>query len=737
MKKSIKSISLCFLSGLLISGFTACQGSAPAPTDPTASPTVTVAPTAAITPDVAKDASVVIEKNGIQCTLNLSTGLVTKISSDKMSLSLDGIFIDAGYNGNYPFMQLGFSSFEEYSTWQLPMAWPRKKELPNGCFQGYEETDNGFLVTMQQDGLTICYQYTMLTDAVKVSALLSTEEATNQEINGVAFLVKGICDFPMESTTFEFPGSTPVGQFSCANYRMYKLTSTDYSCPVIHFESDSRFLNVLYVNEQEKWTTGAFIDENEKPCALFLAATEGFLSSGTDMTVESLYIPLTPQDADPYLCVQEFWSTLGYHAPTDGIQDGPVYSAHPFGTMDTNYFNRLTLKEYAAQLESIASMGFENVWLLPVFWHTGDNVYEPIDQGVIDARYGGEAEAKYFIEAAHNLSLRVLFDLVPHGPRPVYEFAKEHADWVSKKKNGDQQIEWSCVSFDYNNPDYYSYTVNLLQYYAEEFGLDGARIDCAMGGLSNWEPQSGLRASSSGLAAGLNMTKAVREGFLAGGVNPVLLPENFHPVPYFAEYTDMFYDMPLFRALYDLNHANLSETEYTARLTHWLDTERKTSVDGLVKLRFLGNHDTVSWTFDAERAQTYYGVDKAKALWCIMSLIDGVPFIYQGDENPEAYQLSGENLTDFFSELLAARKTWLSHDFDIEYIDTGSPIFAFTRRNAKTNEQRLVLINLSEQAAAFDLGAALPAVLYQNGSFAVNKTVITLEPYCAIMTEGE
>jgi glycosidase len=380
-------------------------------------------------------------------------------------------------------------------------------------------------------------------------------------------------------------------------------------------------------------------------------------------------------------------------------------------------------------------MGFKNIWLLPIFKHTGDNVYEPIDQGVIDPRYGGEEGATAFINKAHELGLRVLFDLVPHGPRPIYPFAKEHDNWISKNKNGENQIEWECVSFDYNNSEYYDYTVNLLAYYASKLGLDGSRIDCSMGGLSNWKPVDGLRPSSSGLAAGINITKAVREGFKKGGVNPILLPENFHPNPAFAEYTDLFYDMPLYRTMFNLNHSSISETEYVQTLQHWLDAERKTSVQNQVKLRFLGNHDTVTWTFDAQRAQTLYGVEKAKALWSILSFIDGVPFIYQGDEDPAAYRLEGENLEQFFMDLLAARDKYLPAEYDTKYLYSDTPVFAFTRSSTDKTDTKLVLINVSGSSSYFDLGDDIDKVLYVDGTYQIDNSQITLDSYSTVIIQ--
>lgn len=159
----------------------------------------------------------------------------------------------------------------------------------------------------------------------------------------------------------------------------------DYASPVIQFTDGSRTTNLLFVNETEKWTAGCYSDADELPCAAFLSAVEGVINSEKSMEVGTLYLPLLKEGQDPYLAVSDFWAELGYHVPRDlpaGEDLWGVYSAHPYGTMDTGYWNRLTLGEYADSLSSVSEMGFSAIWLLPVFQHTGDNVYEPIDQGL-------------------------------------------------------------------------------------------------------------------------------------------------------------------------------------------------------------------------------------------------------------------------------------------------------------------------------------------------------------------
>lgn len=686
-----------------------------------------------------RDGNLILEENGLTVILDEQTGMLKEFSSGSDSLSLKGVVADAGLNDSYIFEQLGYTGFSSLSTWELPVLWPKMKELPEYTVNDIKRTEDGFEVSVTKDVYTFLYKYRILDNALALSVTLSTDSREDVYVNGVAFLVQGVSGYTLTDATFEFPGSTPDGRIPFAQQTRYRAVSADYASPVVQFTDGSRATNILFVNETEKWTSGCYSDADGQLCAAFLSATEGIINREKPMEVGTLYLPLLQENQDPYLAVSDFWAQLGYHVPDDTTAADDlqaVYSAHPYGTMDTGYWNRLTLKEYAGSLSQIADMGFSAVWLLPVFQHTGDNVYEPIDQGIIDQRYGGLEEARAFIAEAHAQDIKVLFDFVPHGPRPVYPFAKEHDDWVSKDKEGNNQIEWECVSMDYNHPDYYTYNVDLAKYYAEEISLDGARIDCSMGGLSNWSSAAGLRPSASGLGAGLNVVKALREGFAAGGKQPLLLPENFHPSPAYAQYTDVFYDMPLYRCLHNMGYSGLTETEYVSRLSHFLEAEQKTSVAGQRKLRFLGNHDTVTWTFDAQRAQTLHGVEKAKALWMAIGWIDGVLYIYQGDEDPAAYGLEGENLIGFFTQLLDAKKTYLPADYLTRYIATDSPIFAFYRYDTDSEDARLVLVNLSEQSNSYTPKDGAGDVLAAIGDYTREDGTITLAPYSGIILQA-
>lgn len=679
-----------------------------------------------------------LTRNGVTVTVDPQTGMLKSVKTDYDALTMDGVMVDAGIDGASLFNQIGYKDISGLSTWELPLLYLRPKEPESCAVNGVYATAQGFDVALTRDRCTVTYHYTILENGLSLTAELSTASDAPLTVNGVGFMVKGLEGFDFNRATFEFPGSTPAGRIPFAGHNKFKATTADYAAPAIQITDGSRTANILYVNDTEKWTAGCWYDMSGLPCAGFQAAAEGYVAKNQNMEVGTLYLPLRRPEADPYRAISEFWAQLGYHTPTDSSAADDlyaIYSGHPYGTMDTNYFNRWTLAEYASQLPGIAAMGFDAIWLLPVFQHTGDNVYEPIDEAVIDKRYGGLEQAAFYIETAHAQNMKVLFDFVPHGPRPSYPFAKEHNDWISKNQAGENQIEWGCVSMDYNHPEYAQYMKELSAYYAKEIGLDGARIDCSMGGLSNWHSATGLRASAAGLGAGIQVVKSIRNGFLAGEKQVLLLPENFHPTPAYAPYTDVFYDMPLYRCLYDLNQQGLSETEYVSRLCHFLDAEGKTSVAGQKKLRFLGNHDTVTWTFDAQRAQTLYGTEKARALWMAMGWIDGVLYIYQGDEDPAAYHLNGENLTGFFTELIAAKSSFLPAGYRTEYVETGSPIMAFYRCGEDSESARLCLVNLSAEPQTYTLRETAEP-LAAIGGYTLSGDQITLEPYAGVILDS-
>lgn len=73
-------------------------------------------------------------------------------------------------------------------------------------------------------------------------------------------------------------------------------------------------------------------------------------------------------------------------------------------------------------------------------------------------------------------------------------------------------------------------------------------------------------------------------------------------------------------------------------------------------MRWISNHDTVSWTFQKQRPARAYGAERMRALLALCAFIEGVPMLYQGDEDPAVYGGTGESSVDFLAGIYGLRR---------------------------------------------------------------------------------
>ncbi|HOB19878.1 MAG TPA: alpha-amylase family glycosyl hydrolase [Candidatus Atribacteria bacterium] len=655
------------------------------------------------------------------CTFDLGTGTLESIEKGSYKLPLKGITVDVGCDGDYILDSLVFDSMLDKRTWELPLIAP-KQGRSAAVFTGFEEGADRLIASYTLGPLDLRLVYSFAAGTLKVHAELVNRTEKELWLNGLAFITGLESD-----AVFDFPTNVPCGEFDTRALEPYKPVITGLVNSCVHSVIGTGHLNLAFIDPIEKWSCGVWTTGTITEYA-YVPNLEVMAKPGEPIVCGDLYFQPVEEE-NPYIKIRELYEDLGYKAADDGIREGIMYSCHPHGTMDSNFPLRFKMNEYAEYLPKLKDMGIDHVWLLPIFDHPDGNCYHSSDQAIIDKRYGTDEDVRYFVDRAHELGMTVLFDYVPHGPAKHQPLAVNNPDWCSRKQDGSLQIEWECVSFDYNNPEYQEYTVNLAYDHVKRFGVDGARIDCAMGGLSNWRPYGDNRPSANGVKAGVSISKAVRDGFIKGGKKPFNLPENFHPIPNYYPYTDVFYGMNLYRVLCELDRLiHDHPAEYVKKLTSWLEKEYLSTPVGYTKMRFLGNHDTVSWVWQSARATDYYGVETAKALWAVITLIDGMPMIYQGDEDPAIYLKEGPVLRDFFKKLFADRKEYIGDSKEIEYIYTDTPVMAFIR--PVEGGKRLVLVNLSKESCTFDADRHnIGRLKLLTGKVTLEASMISVEPY--------
>ncbi|MDO5581046.1 MAG: alpha-amylase family glycosyl hydrolase [Planctomycetia bacterium] len=178
--------------------------------------------------------------------------------------------------------------------------------------------------------------------------------------------------------------------------------------------------------------------------------------------------------------------------PVDWLQYGIIYQ------INTRAFTpEGTLKAAEKRLPHIAGLGATVVYICPVFCADDDmnkkywsarqkgsgmenpkNPYRIKDYFHVDPEYGTDEDLKSFVKSAHDLELKVMFDLVYFHCGPTAVFLKDHPEFVQRDKNGDFITgSWAFPRLNFNSPELREYLYSNMEYFLKEFDVDGYRMD--------------------------------------------------------------------------------------------------------------------------------------------------------------------------------------------------------------------------------------------------------------------
>lgn len=436
--------------------------------------------------------------------------------------------------------------------------------------------------------------------------------------------------------------------------------------------------------------------------------------------------------------VQEVYKQIGLHAPEHGLpglKGMVMYCGHPGGVPEQGFRGYGGFNALRAYTPTLRRMGVDLVWLLPI-WEHGDgtrwNLYGPLDPFQVSPLYGTTNELKTLSNEFKKNGIELVFDLVPHGPPEESALGKAHPEWVARNQDGSMHHEWGQLAFDNAHPGWQETMGRAAEWGAREFGAVGARVDCAAGGPMNWNRDVTDRPSLSSLAGGLGMNKAIRDGYLRVHPNAFLLPEEYTGANIFYRVADLTYDAQLYFLFMDLKDRNASPGEWARAISQFLEDQQQSLPPGGLKMRWLSNHDTVSWTFQKRRPQAIYGVQQMHALMALCALIEGVPMTYQGDEDPSIYKGKGESSVGFLSQINGLRKSLPAlreGSADYGTLRVGDGVFSCVRKSS--HQTAVVLINLNPNA----LRCRIPAWegswtdRLSGESFSFEKVEIPMAPY--------
>ncbi len=362
-----------------------------------------------------------------------------------------------------------------------------------------------------------------------------------------------------------------------------------------------------------------------------------------------------------------------------------------------------TLRGAIPRLQQVAALGASVVYLGPIAKRSANpkaSPYSIADYNAIDPECGTEQDLHDFVAAAHKLGLKVMLDIVYYHTAPD-NVLLSHPDYFVKTLDGKiARGFWPQPLPDFRNPQVRKYLIDSLLHWVKDFGIDGFRCDVGAGvPVAFWN----------------EARKALDR------VNPdvILLSESDRPDDQLQAF-DINYNFAWYLALRSV----LRDGEPALQLRQTWEHNKAVMPRGARLLHYSDNHD---W----RRAVVEFGDKGALAASILNFTLDGIPFLYNGQEigdptpthwrtpapihwsnlNNGTEQKARDATLAEYKTLFHMRATYPAFTSgELIWIDNSAPdsVLSFLRK--KDNQEILVILNLSNRK--LDVTVDLPVMDY-------------------------
>lgn len=395
-----------------------------------------------------------------------------------------------------------------------------------------------------------------------------------------------------------------------------------------------------------------------------------------------------------FASLPEAWRLNGFRLrPRPQWTDGAVlYSAYVQGTTWSRGTDIGTFDEFrTGVLPHLQQLGISILW------------FNPFNQGrygvysyEMEPEIGTEADLKRLCEEAEKMGIRVLMDLIPHGPsckKSPYgnglgeRIIKEHPEWISRNSDGSFKRWWGGWCMDYANPGWQDEMCKLAGHYIKTCGISGWRVDCARYSPDNEQPTGGRIPSQSGTEGAITMMRHVHNAINKLRPDSILLGET-RTTPHLSQ-MEFIYDSTFGGEVLPRLTQQKPE-QWVPLLKQFLDRDEAAMPSAYASglMRYSENHDTAT-------ALRRYGSGHRDSLLALTFLIPGLPLVNM-DQEQGAGQL--------IAKLAEIRKRPEFIRGEAVYGTTGSSdpaVLTFTRRMPE--QFSAVAINFTGQRKAVTL----------------------------------
>ncbi len=461
----------------------------------------------------------------------------------------------------------------------------------------------------------------------------------------------------------------------------------------------------------------------------------------------------TQKKGDPTQDPEEPWDAQPSPYSLKGLpaKSSPEYfkSAVIYQILVTHFTQDGTINKAAEMLPYIKSLGVDVVQLCPLveqdddmdrnFWSyrqkaaktdNPKNPYRIKDFFKIEPDYGTSADVKAFVEKAHSLGLRVVFDLVYYHCGPKANIVSANPDFIIRDPDGKPHIgEWKFPRLNFKSKELREYLIQNMEYFVKEYDIDGYRMDVGAQIPADFWEQAAPRVRK--LKPDFIM---IEESGRAGALDTVY---------------DAIYEVPWQRNTIKIFHEK--KPAWLLRERHEIFSKRLPK--GGRVLRAMENHDFANGPF-RKRCEIRFGYRGMDAVQVMNFTMDGIPFIYSGNEFADdapmtifsnkkhgRYFLEWSNMRteqgarrmELMKKLIALRDNPVFNSGETKWIDNDNRDFIISYARIEKTGDALIVINAGDKEEKTTVNFALQGAkeLFNYGvkyEIKGDKTVLTLAP---------
>jgi oligo-1,6-glucosidase len=366
-------------------------------------------------------------------------------------------------------------------------------------------------------------------------------------------------------------------------------------------------------------------------------------------------------------------------------KEAVVYQIYPRSFMDSNGDGIGDLNGITEKLEYLKELGIDVIWLSPVYQSPNDdNGYDISDYQAIMEEFGTMEDYDRMLARAHELGIKIMMDLVVNHTSDEHAWfveSKKSVDnpyrdfyiWRKGKEDGSEPNNWgSCFSgsawkydpqtdmyflhlfskkqpdLNWDNPDVREHVFDMMNWWCEK-GIDGFRMDVISliskpEGLPDGVPGENGYADS-GCANGPHVHEYLKEMnkkvlshynlITVGEASGVTLEEAKKYASADGSELNMVFQFEHVGSGPEGNNRFGKWDSHKMSLPVWkkILSKWQTGLEGKAwNSLFLANHDqprSVSW-FGNDSAE--YREISAKMLATCLHMMQGTPYVYQGEE---------------------------------------------------------------------------------------------------------